>query len=43
VTELEIEEQPADVGHVERTPIGVGSMITFDDVTTSRPSATSPS
>jgi cell division transport system ATP-binding protein len=32
VTELEIEEQPASVGAVERTPIGVGSMITFEDV-----------
>jgi cell division transport system ATP-binding protein len=33
VTELEIEEQPAEVGNVERAPIGVGSMITFEDVT----------
>jgi len=33
VTELEIEEQPAGVGTVERAPIGVGSMITFEDVT----------
>ncbi|HEY2073802.1 MAG TPA: ATP-binding cassette domain-containing protein, partial [Gaiellaceae bacterium] len=33
MTELEIEEQPADVGTVERTPIGVGSMITFENVT----------
>jgi cell division transport system ATP-binding protein len=33
VTELEIEEQPADVGNVERTPIGAGSMITFEGVT----------
>jgi cell division transport system ATP-binding protein len=33
VTELEIEEQPADVGNVERAPIGVGSMITFEGVT----------
>jgi cell division transport system ATP-binding protein len=33
VTELEIEPQPAEVGEVERAPIGAGSMITFDDVT----------
>ncbi len=33
VTELEIEPQSAEVGAVERAPIGVGSMITFDDVT----------
>jgi cell division transport system ATP-binding protein len=33
VTELEIEPQPAEVGKVERAPIGAGSMITFDDVT----------
>ena len=33
VTELEIEPQSAEVGAVERAPIGAGSMITFDDVT----------
>jgi cell division transport system ATP-binding protein len=33
VTELEIEPQPAEVGEVERAPIGAGSMIPFDDVT----------
>ena len=33
MTELEIEEQPADVGHEERAPIGAGSMILFEDVT----------
>jgi len=33
VTELEIEEQPAVVGHEERASVGVGSMILFEDVT----------
>jgi cell division transport system ATP-binding protein len=33
VTELEIEEQPAQVGNVERAPMGAGSMITFEGVT----------